>query len=71
MLDASPLPQIPVKSLGFYTKYGEFFDVELSHQTEEDAAVNGRPDRLPYNSDGWRRPFVLWLHGVVCPYSGC
>lgn len=66
MLDASPLPQTPLKSLGFYTAYGDFFDLDLEPQTKEEAEINGTACRLSYSSDGWRRPFLIWLHGVVC-----
>jgi len=56
---------IPVKSMGFFTRFGEYFDLERSPQSEEDAQIDGTSERLMYSSDGWRRPFLLWIHEVV------
>jgi len=51
--------------MGFFTRFGEYFDLERSPQSEEDAQIDGTSERQTYSSNGWRRPFLLWLHEVV------
>ena len=69
ILEASPLPRLPVANLGELTdRDGEpGFKVTVEHQSREDAAVNGTFDfiKLPRNS--WRKPFVLFLDSIEDP----
>jgi 21S rRNA (GM2251-2'-O)-methyltransferase len=70
VLEASPLPRLPVMSLGELAEQdGESgFKVDVEHQSREDAAVNGTSDfiKLPRNSSG-RKPFVLLLDSIEDP----
>lgn len=65
MIDAAPLPQLPINALGFSSRFGDYFTVDLATQSKEEQAVNGKADRIEYQSGQWRQPFLLWLHGVV------
>jgi 21S rRNA (GM2251-2'-O)-methyltransferase len=69
ILEASPLPRLPVENLGELTDQdGERgFNVSLGHQSREDAAVNGTSNfvKLPRNSS--RNPFVLFLDSIEDP----
>ncbi|RDL37855.1 uncharacterized protein BP5553_05288 [Venustampulla echinocandica] len=70
ILEASPLPRLPVLSLGStaveYDGYG--IKVELDHQSREDAAINGTSDfiHMPVDRVG-RKPMVLLLDGIQDP----
>ncbi|KAK7734648.1 hypothetical protein SLS57_000345 [Botryosphaeria dothidea] len=44
-----------------------WFDFELDRQSREQKAINGTNNRIPYNSHGWRYPFILYLDGIVDP----
>lgn len=69
VLEASPLPRLPVAELGEMTEQdGERgFKITLEHQSREDAAVNGTSDfiKLPRNSS--RNPFILFLDSIEDP----
>jgi len=73
VLEASPLPRLPVVSLGELTmrdmKQG--FEVVLDHQSREEAQVNGSNDFVPVPSMGksgdGRKPFVLLLDSILDP----
>ncbi|RYO97714.1 hypothetical protein DL765_011091 [Monosporascus sp. GIB2] len=69
VLEASPLPQLPLKALGPLsedaTKPG--FSVELAHQSTEEAEVNGTSDFIGYQLPRERKPFVLLLDGILDP----
>lgn len=73
ILEASPLPKLPVLNLGELSardgKPG--FEIVLDHQSREEAAVNGTTDFVPVHSmvksgDG-RKPFVLLLDSILDP----
>ncbi|KAH8821075.1 hypothetical protein F5884DRAFT_766484 [Xylogone sp. PMI_703] len=71
ILEASPLPKLPVTSLGELVKNEDMitgFEVELDHQSREDAAINGTDNFIPYrpNVTG-RKPFVLLLDSIEEP----
>ncbi|KFY26248.1 hypothetical protein V493_04197 [Pseudogymnoascus sp. VKM F-4281 (FW-2241)] len=73
ILEASPLPKLPVLSLGEVTVTDEKqgFKLVLGHQSREEAAVNGTSDFVHVNSlsrsgDG-RKPFVLLLDSILDP----
>ncbi|KAI1327260.1 RNA methyltransferase [Xylariaceae sp. FL0255] len=69
VLEASPLPQLPLKSLGALsedeTKPG--FHVEVTHQSAEEAKVNGTSDFVSFQLPQGRNPFVLLLDGILDP----
>lgn len=69
ILEASPLPRLPVANLGELTDQDgdRGFKVSVVHQSREDAAVNGTSDfiKLPRNSR--RNPFVLFLDSIEDP----
>ena len=69
VLEASPLPQLPIKSLGALsqdsTKPG--YNVEIGFQTSEEAEVNGKSDFVGYKLPAGRQPFVLLLDEILDP----
>lgn len=69
ILEASPLPQLPVKSLGPCSAPHSkpTFEVVLGRQSKEEEAVNGTDPRIPYRRGKQRKPFVVLLHEVVDP----
>lgn len=69
ILEASPLPQLPLKGLGILTDDGakSGFAVELAHQSNEEAAINGTDDFIPYRARDQRKPFILLLDGILDP----
>ncbi|KAI1865823.1 uncharacterized protein JN550_008081 [Neoarthrinium moseri] len=69
VLEASPLPQLPLKSLGELSEDPEKpgFSIELAHQSSEEAAINGTSDFISYRAPPGRKPFVLLLDGILDP----
>lgn len=70
VLEASPLPQIPLKSLGRLSEdpARPGFAVELAHQPAEEAAINGSPDFVTYRAARpGRRPFFVLLDEILDP----
>ena len=70
ILEASPLPQLPVRSLrAVPSKDEDHFSVDLGQQSREEAEVNGMENRIKINhppmQDRRRFPVVLLLDGVV------
>jgi 21S rRNA (GM2251-2'-O)-methyltransferase len=73
ILEASPLPRLPITSLGELTsqdgKAGFF--VSPDHQSREEAAINGTSNFIPFPCDiaaqGNRKPFVLLLDSILDP----
>lgn len=74
VLEASPLPKLPVRGLhAVPTKSESYFRVELAPQSREEAAVNGTSDniRILHPTDpssgqqNYRYPVALLLDGVV------
>ncbi|KAJ5504077.1 tRNA/rRNA methyltransferase SpoU [Penicillium fimorum] len=75
ILEASPLPKLPVRGLQAVPSISEeYFRTELAPQTREEAAVNGTDDRIrihhpspsPQETEQrYRYPIVLLLDGVV------
>jgi 21S rRNA (GM2251-2'-O)-methyltransferase len=64
ILEASPLPQVPITELGPSSLDGHF-SVSLDTQSAEDAAVNGTQTEYDYKSAGWRHPLLLYVDGVL------
>jgi len=69
ILEASPLPRLPVKSLGAVNQFG--FELELDHQSREEAEVNGNEKFISTQSASSqslkRNPLVLYLDSVTDP----
>ncbi|KAI1344826.1 RNA methyltransferase [Xylariaceae sp. FL0016] len=69
VLEASPLPQLPLKALGGLSgdaaKPG--FTIDLAHQSDEEAKVNGTSSFVNYQLPPGRNPFVLLLDGILDP----
>ncbi len=73
ILEASPLPKLPLLSLGELTERDgqSGFKIALDYQSKEEAAVNGNTDFIPVPSmtksgDG-RKPFILVLDSILDP----
>jgi 21S rRNA (GM2251-2'-O)-methyltransferase len=70
ILEASPLPKLPVSSLGEIISQGKEtgFEVMLDYQSREEAAVNGTDNFIPLLLDPHgRKPFVLLLDSILDP----
>ncbi|KAI0528279.1 hypothetical protein F5B22DRAFT_641251 [Xylaria bambusicola] len=69
ILEASPLPQLPLKALGPLSEDPQKpgFYVTVAHQLSEDAKINGTSDFVTYHLPKERKPFVLLLDGILDP----
>ncbi|KAL4778931.1 Alpha/beta knot methyltransferase [Aspergillus varians] len=71
ILEASPLPRMPVRALKSVQPEEDHIQLELAPQTREEASVNGTKDRIPINVSAAqqhkRQPVVLLLDGIVDP----
>ncbi|KAM5352437.1 hypothetical protein ACJ41O_005160 [Fusarium nematophilum] len=69
VLEASPLPQMPVRSLGKLeeTAVRLGFHVELDFQTKEEEAINGTDSFIRRANDVMPKPFVLLLNEIMDP----
>ncbi|KAI9712195.1 MAG: hypothetical protein M1812_006929 [Candelaria pacifica] len=70
ILEASPLPKLPVTSLHRVSQSDRFFDVQLDHQSREEEAINGRDNRFIYRKNQEQKdryPFVLLLDEILDP----
>ncbi|KAF4975262.1 hypothetical protein FZEAL_7929 [Fusarium zealandicum] len=69
VLEASPLPQLPIKSLGKLeeTPARLGFHVEMDFQTKEDQAINGANSFVQRANDVMPKPFVLLLNEIIDP----
>ncbi|KAH7412404.1 mitochondrial putative rRNA methyltransferase [Cadophora sp. MPI-SDFR-AT-0126] len=70
ILEASPLPRLPVRHLGKFRSNDnqEGFEVSVDHQSREEAAVNGTDSFIQsVKSSSGRKPLVLLLDGIVDP----
>ncbi|GFP56217.1 rRNA methyltransferase 1, mitochondrial [Trichoderma asperellum] len=69
VLETSPLPRLPVKSLSKLEetpgKLG--FHVELDYQSKEEEAINGQDTFIPRKNDNAPKPFVLLLNEILDP----
>ncbi|KAK2597462.1 hypothetical protein QQS21_005932 [Conoideocrella luteorostrata] len=69
VLETSPLPQIPVKSLAQLeespSRLG--FHIDLDHQTVEQKAINGETTFVSKARNSASKPFVLLLHEILDP----
>ena len=71
ILEASPLPQLPLKALGPLSEDPEKpgFHVTVAHQPSEEAKVNGTSNFVSYHLPKERKPFVLLLDGILDPVN--
>lgn len=69
VLETSPLPQLPVASLGKLEESASRlgFNVELDYQTKEEEAVNGTDTFIARSSNVTARPLVLLLNEIMDP----
>ncbi|PTB69734.1 alpha/beta knot [Trichoderma citrinoviride] len=69
VLETSPLPRLPVKSLGRLEEtLGKLgFHVELDHQSREEEAINGQDTFIPRKNNNAPKPFVLLLNEILDP----
>ncbi|KAI1204670.1 uncharacterized protein F4807DRAFT_446274 [Annulohypoxylon truncatum] len=67
VLEASPLPQLPVKHLGSFSEEEKGFLVTLGHQSVEEAQINGTDNFIKCNLPPNRNPFVLLLDRIQDP----
>ncbi|KAL7824084.1 hypothetical protein V8C26DRAFT_384815 [Trichoderma gracile] len=69
VLETSPLPRLPVKSLGRLEEtLGKLgFHVELDHQSREEEEINGRDTFIPRKNNNAPKPFVLLLNEILDP----
>lgn len=70
ILEASPVPQLPVTGLGPFEQLGgrSGFRVEIGHQSAEDAAVNGTDDFIPTVPSS-HKPLVVVLDQILDPQN--
>lgn len=67
ILEASPLPKIPVTSLDPVPSPQASFRVAMGHQSKEEEAVNGSNSVVRYGTGYRRYPFLLLLDGIRDP----
>ena len=67
ILEASPLPRLPVAGFQAVEKRNGAFHVILTHQSREEAAVNGTNTNIEYRVSFPRYPFVVLLDGILDP----
>lgn len=65
MLEASPLPRLPVTSLHSIENPQETFHVQLDYQSREEATINGTEGLVTYAAEPPRYPIILMLDGIV------
>lgn len=65
VLEASPLPQLPLNGLGPVTDKG--YTVDIAHQSKEDLAINGSETFQRWSPRSRHKPLVLLLHEVMDP----
>lgn len=69
VLETSPLPQLPVTSLGAVVGAGDKlgFEVTLGHQSKEELAVNGEANFVSRANNATPKPFVMLLNEILDP----
>ncbi|RSL62535.1 hypothetical protein CEP51_013465 [Fusarium floridanum] len=69
VLEASPLPQLPIRSLGKLEENAARlgFHVELDFQTKEEEVINGTESFFRRANDVMPKPFVLLLNEIMDP----
>lgn len=69
VLEASPIPQPPLESLGEVSDDAKNtgFNVRLAYQSKEEADVNGTGTFIRYSALNGRMPFILFLDSILDP----
>ncbi|KAH7326116.1 hypothetical protein B0I35DRAFT_421942 [Stachybotrys elegans] len=69
VLEASPLPKLPITALGKFQINGgrPGFHVELDYQSKEEEAINGQETFMQKLNNLDKKPFVLLLNEIVDP----
>ena len=67
ILEASPLPKLPVVGFLAVERRNGPFHAILDRQSREDEAVNGTDTKIEYEVSFPRYPFVLLLDGILDP----
>ncbi|KAI5245103.1 hypothetical protein E4T42_06851 [Aureobasidium subglaciale] len=68
ILEASPIPILPTKSLGKMGVTYVSIPIVLAEQSAEEVAIRGRPSSIPFHyTHTWRNPLVLLLDGILDP----
>ncbi|KAI4175782.1 MAG: hypothetical protein LQ343_001395 [Gyalolechia ehrenbergii] len=67
ILEASPLPKLPVTALDPVPNPQSTFRVAIGHQSQEEEAVNGSDPVVRYGTGYRRYPFLLLLDGIRDP----
>ena len=67
ILEASPLPKLPVTGFQAVEKRNGEFHAILGYQSREDEAINGTGSIIKYDVTFPRYPFVLLLDGILDP----
>ncbi|KAI4737454.1 hypothetical protein E4T50_12046 [Aureobasidium sp. EXF-12298] len=68
IMETSPLPTLPTKSLGRMDEKNTAIPIELADQSAEQVQVNGNPSTIPFHyTHSWRKPLVLLLDGILDP----
>ncbi|KAJ0381103.1 hypothetical protein COL26b_000444 [Colletotrichum chrysophilum] len=66
VLEASPLPQLPLVSLGGLSADSNGYAVSVAHQSKEDLEINGTEGSISCKQ-GQSRPLVLLLNEILDP----
>ncbi|KAK0614190.1 hypothetical protein B0T14DRAFT_527908 [Immersiella caudata] len=69
ILEASPLPQLPVVALGPLSTTADKpgFGIDRAHQSAEELALTGPSSFIPTPANDTHKPLVVLLHGVLDP----
>jgi len=67
ILEASPLPKLPVVAFKPVSKQQAPFHIVVDHQSREEEAINGIEPKVKYQVGFSRFPFVLLLDGILDP----
>ena len=66
ILEASPLPQLPIRSLDIVDEESSSIGLELDHQTREEEEINGNLAAIQCQTNA-RQPILLMLDGIQDP----
>lgn len=65
VLETSPLPQLPIESLGPVADGG--YTVTIAHQSKEELEINGSEPFQRWDARNSHKPLILLLHEVMDP----
>ena len=69
ILEASPLPQLPIKALGRLREDGPepAMEVVIGRQSKEEEEINGTDPLVTYTPNRKQKPLIVFLHHIVDP----